>query len=459
MENDLPKGWVYATIQEIAFTASGGTPSTNKKEYWENGNIPWINSGTLKDTIISKPSHYITEHGLKNSSAKLFPKDSVLIALTGATTGRVGILDFQCSANQSVTALYPSINNCPKYLYYFLLYSRADIVGMSLGSAQPHINKYIVDHLKIPIPPLGEQNRIVTKLNALFEKLESNKQRLERIPQILKRFRQSVLTAAVSGKLTELWRTYNKNTQKKIEHDKDILKRFGNITNKYGWINCTVKDLFQSFGGGTPSRSNKNYWNGSISWVSSGDVKSELIENGSESITVEGLKNSSAKICPVGSVIVVVRSGILQHTLPVSIVKKEVAINQDIKCFNSGNSILNYWLSLTLSSKAKEILAKNREGTTVQSVKLETLKNFNLEVPPEAEILEIKSCVNSLYTLIDKIESHYLKAKNLFDKLPQTILFKAFSGKLVAQNLDDEPANVLLKRIKEDRARMKIQKK
>lgn len=123
----------------------------------------------IKDNLITKPSHFITELGLKNSSAKLFPKNSVVIALTGATTGRVELLDFECSANQSVTALYPSDFNNTKFLFYFLLRSRDEIIGMSLGSAQPHINKFIVDKLEITLPPLLEQQRIVSKLDAIMQ--------------------------------------------------------------------------------------------------------------------------------------------------------------------------------------------------------------------------------------------------------------------------------------------------
>ena len=117
------KNWVFTKTENIGIVKSGGTPKTTKKEYWENGDIPWINSSKLKDKVIDEPSKYITKEGSMKSAAKLFPKNTVVIALTGATTGRVGMLSFSCSTNQSVTGIFPSQIYEPKYLFYYLIHS------------------------------------------------------------------------------------------------------------------------------------------------------------------------------------------------------------------------------------------------------------------------------------------------------------------------------------------------
>ena len=103
--------WKRGKISNFTDVITGGTPSTTKKEYWENGNIPWLNSGELNQEIITTCDNYITEIGLQNSSSKLMPKDTVLIALTGTTTGVVGYLTFEACANQSVTGILPSKNH------------------------------------------------------------------------------------------------------------------------------------------------------------------------------------------------------------------------------------------------------------------------------------------------------------------------------------------------------------
>src|SRR5258705_1376553 len=120
-----------------------------------------------------------------------------------------------------------------------------------------------------------------------------------------------------------------------------------------GWTTCKVDQIFESFSGGTPSKSKASYWTGTIPWISSGEFNSNIINEGTEFISKDGLENSSAKLCRPGSIIVVVRSGILKHTLPVAIVGKELAINQDIKCFDSGDNEINRWLFLMLTKSAR----------------------------------------------------------------------------------------------------------
>jgi type I restriction enzyme S subunit len=133
----------------------------------------------------------------------------------------------------------------------------------------------------------------------------------------------------------------------------------------------------------------------------------------------------------------------------VAILNCEAAINQDIKCFDSGNDDSNIWLALALRASAKDILALNREGTTVQSVKYETLKKFLLPIPPIAEQREAVRRVENLFALADQIEARYAKAKVCVEKLTHSLLACAFRGELVTQDPNDEPASVLLDRIRQ----------
>jgi type I restriction enzyme S subunit len=197
-----------------------------------------------------------------------------------------------------------------------------------------------------------------------------------------------------------------------------------------GWSTRSVGEIFRSFSGGTPARGTPAYWNGRIPWLSSGDIKTERIQSASETITRVGLDNSSASLCRPGSVVVVVRSGILKHTLPVAVLDHEAAINQDIKCFDSGSDELNSWLALALRASAKEILTLNREGTTVQSVKYETLKEFPLPVPPLAEQ---KRIVTALEGLLPRVETSRQRLEKIFlflKRFQQSVLAAACSGRL-----------------------------
>jgi len=199
-----------------------------------------------------------------------------------------------------------------------------------------------------------------------------------------------------------------------------------------GWATALVEDVFRSFGGGTPNKGTPAYWGGNIPWLSSGDIKAERIQTATESITKAGLENSSATLCRSGSVVVVVRSGILKHTLPVAVLEHEAAINQDIKCFDSGSDELNNWLALALRASAREILTLNREGTTVQSVKYETLKQFELPIPPPGEQRRI---VAKLKTLLGKVDASHQRLANipvLLKRFRQSVLAAACSGRITA---------------------------
>ena len=301
-----------------------------------------------------------------------------------------------------------------------------------------------VEKAELPLAPLGEQRRIVAKLEKLLGKVDACQQRLAKIPILLQtlsaiRSRRSLLRPP-NRRLAEENGTREASPQS-MEAANDELPE--------GWKSCAVKASFRSFSGGTPNKGTAAYWGGKIPWLSSGDIKTDRIQSASETITKAGLENSSAKLCRNGSVVVVVRSGILKHTLPVAILNCEAAINQDIKCFDSGDNDLNIWLALAFRASAKDILALNREGTTVQSVKYETLKEFLLSIPPLTEQREIVRRVEGLFTLAEQIEARYAKAKAHVEKLTQSILAKAFRGELVPQDPNDEPASVLLERIKQ----------
>jgi type I restriction enzyme S subunit len=157
--------WEKVKISDFTSVITGGTPSTTKTEYWENGHIPWLNSGALNQEIITDSENFITQAGLENSSTRMMPKDTILIALTGTTTGVVGYLSFEACANQSVTGILPSNKHHPKFLYYYLKSIREQILEASYGGAQKHISQAFVKELLIPLPPLATQKRIADILD------------------------------------------------------------------------------------------------------------------------------------------------------------------------------------------------------------------------------------------------------------------------------------------------------
>jgi len=225
-----------------------------------------------------------------------------------------------------------------------------------------------------------------------------------------------------------------------------------------GWAVVQVQEVFHSFSGGTPSKANSAYWGGNIPWLSSGDIKSPQVETASETITRAGLDNSSARLCRTGSVVVVVRSGILKHTLPVAILAREAAINQDLKCFDSGDAAINQWLALSLRAAERDILALNREGTTVQSVKYETLKEHELSLPPLPEQRRIVAKLELLLDKVDTCRKRLEKIPVLLKRFRQSVLAAACSGRLTAdwreENLKGQVGEDLLEKTLTTRRRL-----
>lgn len=173
-------------IGDVFKTSSGGTPFRNKSEYYENGTIPWLKSGEVAQGYIYHAEEFITEEGLKNSSAKLFPINSVLVAMYGATAGQVGILKFKATTNQAVCAIYPNEKVIPEYLYWVLKQQTQAFVELSTGGGQPNISQQIIKDFEIPLPPLEKQQQIVSEIESYQSEIEGLKSEIKNKEQKIK---------------------------------------------------------------------------------------------------------------------------------------------------------------------------------------------------------------------------------------------------------------------------------
>ncbi|EII0203618.1 restriction endonuclease subunit S [Campylobacter coli] len=200
----LPQSWEWKSLGEIANTSSGGTPSRNKKEYWENGNIKWLKSGELNDGYIDFIEENITEEAIKNSSAKIFQKGTLLIAMYGATAGKLGILNLDSTTNQAICAFLHKDKNIKfleKFLFYFLFFLRDKIIKDSFGGAQPNINQTYIKNLQIPLPPIKEQEQIASHLDELSSHVKNLKQNYQAQIKNLQELKNSLLDKAFKGRL------------------------------------------------------------------------------------------------------------------------------------------------------------------------------------------------------------------------------------------------------------------
>lgn len=187
-------------LGDVCKTTSGGTPSRSKSEYFQ-GTIPWVKSGELPDGIVVENSEYISDEAIRNSSAKLLPAGTLLVALYGATVGKLGILSRSAATNQAVCAIFPSEVLDTKFLFWYLLSKRPWLIGQAAGGAQPNISQGVVRSLLVPVMPMQTQHEIVAEIEKQFSRLDEAVANLKRVKANLKRYKASVLKDAIEGRL------------------------------------------------------------------------------------------------------------------------------------------------------------------------------------------------------------------------------------------------------------------
>ena len=200
MPFELPQGWVWTTLGVVGEWQSGGTPTRSNKSYY-GGNIPWLKTGDLNDGFILNIPESITEEAVANSSAKINPAGSVLIAMYGATIGKLGILTFPSATNQACCACIEFRATTQLYLFYFLLSQRSRFISRGGGGAQSNISKELIVNTRIPLPPLSEQRRIVIEIEKYFVLIDHIEQGKADLQTAIKQAKSKILELAIRGKL------------------------------------------------------------------------------------------------------------------------------------------------------------------------------------------------------------------------------------------------------------------
>ena len=175
-----------AKLGELYKITSGGTPSRNRSEYYENGTIPWVKTGDLKDKYLFETDEKISQLGLENSSARIYLKNTVLLAMYGATIGATSILKIDAATNQACAAFSPREDTLPEYLYAFLESQKDKFIKDAVGGAQPNLSAGYLKNIEFDYPPLEQQTKITRTLNQIDELLFLRKQQLEKLDELVK---------------------------------------------------------------------------------------------------------------------------------------------------------------------------------------------------------------------------------------------------------------------------------
>ena len=184
LKREIPEGWEVEKIENIAQTGSGGTPKSTNVSYYSNGEIPWINSGELEQTVITSTSNFITEEGLNNSSAKLFPSGTILVAMYGATAGKVSFLTFEASTNQAICAIMLTDIRMRYYLKNVIEDLYQYLVKLSTGSARDNLSQDMIRNIKVVIPSNDILDRFYDFSNNIIKEITKKQQENEQLTQL-----------------------------------------------------------------------------------------------------------------------------------------------------------------------------------------------------------------------------------------------------------------------------------
>lgn len=435
MQTNLPLNWCECKLGDVFHTSSGGTPSRRETAYY-GGDIPWLKSGELNDGIISEAEEFITKEGLENSSAKIFPKGSILLALYGATVGKIGVLDFDSATNQAVCCIYSNPYFNKNLLFYYLLSQRKHLINQGKGGAQPNISQDIVKNLVLPLPPLAEQERIVAKIEALFQDIDEGVERLKSAQAQIKQYRQSVLKSAFEGKL------YKTTDWKEVKLSKiaDALGGYAFKSEKFSDVGYQI--------------------------IRMGNIKPLTLNLEEKSVYIKDIddKIKDKYLLQPNDIVITLTGTRKKRDYGYVVLIKDnsnLLLNQRLARLRPNDKVNAEYLAYALQSEPYQTQFFLYETGNVGqgNVSMKALTDESILLPTLPEQRRIVTEIEKRFAVADELEKAVNEGLEKADKLKQSILKKAFEGKLVAQNPNDESASVLLERIKKEQKPTKGKKK
>ena len=393
---EIPNSWAWVKLGDICEISSGGTPSRNEAQFWENGTIPWLKIADIKDDYVNSSSEFITQKGLENSSAKIFKKGTLLFTIF-ATLGEVAILNIDASTNQAIVGLTPKKDNyITKFIFFALKNIKNSVNLIGRGATQKNINQTILKNFYIPLPPLDEQERIVKKIDELFSQIDILDKHKESLLKNIKHTKARILDLALQGKLVENSRIPN-DLNSRIPSD---FNPPFEIPNSWAWVK--LGDICEISSGGTPSRNEAQFWeNGTIPWLKIADIKDDYVNSSSEFITQKGLENSSAKIFKKGTLLFTIFATLGE----VAILNIDASTNQAIVGLTpKKDNYITKFIFFALKNIKNSVNLIGR-GATQKNINQTILKNFYIPLPPLDEQERIVKKIDELFEILEVIEN------------------------------------------------------
>ena len=441
---EIPDHWNWKRLDELGEWNTGGTPRRSTEEYWEDGTIPWVTPKEMKRTRIANTQDNMTELGLEESTAKLVPEGTVLFVTRSGILEHslpVAIAETDLTVNQDMKTLTTHDYVDPEFVLFYSMAFEKDILRDCTkdGTTVASIDSDSLYSYKVPVPPLEEQRQIVQRIDELLSKLETGVDDLKDATQKLQNYRASLLESAFKGDLTSDWRNKHNSS---LQNPKDIFTKVSEDPERQSavvedidelptnWVWASFGDIFNVSIGSTPSRSEPDYWNGDIPWVSSGEVEFCRIKDSEEKITEEGLANSSTTVHDEGTVLLgIIGQGKTRGQAAILDVK--AAHNQNTAAIDLSETDVPpeyvYYFLMGNYQRTRMLGSGNQQ----KALNKERVQKMQFPVPSIEEQQEIVERLEQRLSVIDEVVKEVENGMSRAETLRESILRQAVKGGLI----------------------------
>ena len=425
---DVPDEWGSTRLRWLSCRYSGGTPDKRNLDYWQNGIVPWLNSGAVNDRFILKPSTYITTEAFENSSAKWIPKGALVMALAGQgkTKGMVAQLGIRTTCNQSMAAIVPATEISTRFLFWWLESNYQNIRNMAGGDLRDGLNLGLLGNVPCPLPDSTEQRAIASFLDSETSKIDALVAEQRRLIELLKEKRQAVISHAVTKGL-------NPNAKMK---DSGI-EWLGDVPEHWEPLTLRRCSLFIQTGGTPSSKTPSADIEDGVLWYTPGDFGETLtLTDSARKISPGTIADGDSRLFPAGSVLIVSIGATLGK---VGYSAKPCSSNQQINAVIPNHLLDGYFLSYSLSVKA-DVMRCLSNSSTIGIMNQEKTKKICVTVPPLPEQRAIASFLDSETSKIDALVAEAKKATALLQERRTALISAAVTGKIDVRNSKEAAA-------------------
>ena len=425
----IPENWCWTYLSCVAQWGSGGTPSRKILAYYD-GEISWIKTGELNDELIYESEEHISSEAIANSSAKLFPIHTVIIAMYGATIGKVGILEIEAATNQACACAVSSTAIDYKYLFYYAKSQKEAFIKKGKGGAQPNISQEIIKTHEIPLPPLPEQHRIVNCIESLLAKLDEAKEKAQAVVDGFELRKSAILHKAFTGDLTEQWRK---------EHGEGL----------DGWKNTTLSEIVSGFKYGTSEKSTYN---------NTGMPVLRIPNVGTGTLSFEDMKYlahndvDEANQVHENDLLIIRSNGsrdLVGKCAIVPALSRKFAYASFLIRIKPSEWILPDYLALYLNSTdaRTQMFKKAKSSAGIHNINSQELGSITINVPTIYEQSAIIAVLNNLLAKGQQAKEAAEAVLIQIDTMKKAILARAFRGELGTNDPAEEWAGEMVKAV------------